>query len=269
MTLQKIGSHLSRRVGRNSKLVRLLRPTYERLLDGRGGFRRTINARESFFIDPRHRGLFPETYEPSVCSYLRANVRPGDVCLDIGAHVGIYALCLARWSAPTGSVFAFEPNPETRAILESNLERNPEGDRVRVIPEGISDRQGEATFCAAGVAGFSRLGKPNHHRPEEHLSFPVPTTTIDQFCSEWQIAPDWILIDIEGYEVAALRGARRTILAAKPKIVVEMHPLLWDSAGTSREQFAHLLATYRLDAVPLSGQVDLWAENGQVLLERT
>jgi len=267
MTLQQIGSRVSQRLGRDSALVQYLRPAYERLLDRRGGFERTVNGRETFFIDPQYRGLFPETYEPTVCDYLREHVKAGDVCLDVGAHVGIYALCLARWSNPGGRVFAFEPNPETRGVLENNLRRNPEGYRVEVVPEGVSDHTGQATFFAAGIEGFSRLGEANQERRQEHRSFQVPITTIDDFCTERDIRPDWILVDIEGYEVAALRGARETILSCGSRIVVEMHPFLWGSAGTSRATFEKLLSDYGLRAVALSGQRDIWSENGQVALQ--
>jgi FkbM family methyltransferase len=268
MDFQQLGSQLAAGIGRNSSVVRLFRPAYERLLDRRGGFRRTMNGRETFLIDPWHRGMFPETYEPSVCEFLRANVSAGDICLDIGAHVGIYALCLARWSGQNGRVFAFEPNPETRALLESNVRRNPEGQRITVVPHGVSDRPGEEIFYAAGIEGFSRLGQPNRERPEEHRALQVPITTIDDFCLEQGIRPNWILIDIEGYEVAALRGAKQTILTSGSRIMVEMHPLLWESAGTCREEFAELLAEHRLAAVALSGQADVWAENGQVVLAK-
>ncbi len=266
MALQQVASRLSQALGRDSSLVRLFRPAYETLLDRGGGFRRTVNGHETFLIDPRYRGLFPETYEPTVCDYLRANVKPGDICLDIGAHVGIYALCLARWSGANGRVFAFEPNPETRTVIESNIRRNPEGERITVVPKGVSDESGNARFFAAGIEGFSRLGEPNRERTEQHQSFSVPITTIDEFCGKHRIRPDWILIDIEGYEVAALRGARRTILSCGSRVVVEMHPFLWESARTSQTEFMRLLAEYRLSARALSGQADLWRENGQVLL---
>jgi FkbM family methyltransferase len=265
--LQQLSSRISQHIGRDHALIRFCRPAYEHLLDHRGGFLRTINGRDSFLIDPHHRGLFPETYEPAVCNFLRANVRPGDVCLDIGAHVGIYALCLARWSSPRGRVFAFEPNPAARAVLESNLARNAEGKRVTVIPQGISDHAGDATFYAAGLEGFSRLGSPNRERREMHHSFTVPLTTIDDFCARRQLQPNWILIDIEGYEVAALRGAVRTLAHPKTRLIVEMHPFLWAYAGTSRTVFKRLLEELHLRPVALSGQKDVWSENGQVVLE--
>jgi len=266
--LQQLSSRISQRIGRDSAVIRLCRPAYEHLLDHRGGFHRTLNGRETFTIDPHHRGLFPETYEPALCDFLRANIKPGDICLDVGAHVGIYALLLARWSAPNGHVFAFEPNPATRAVLESNLSRNPEGERVTMIAQGISDHAGDATFYGAGIEGFSRLGAPNRDRRETHRSFVVPLTTIDRFCARYWLRPDWILIDIEGYEVAALRGALRTLAIGTTKFIVEFHPSLWGESGTSRHEFIRLLEELRLRPRALSGQSDLWRENGQVLLER-
>lgn len=272
MKLQQLSARAAQRFGHENPIIRTLRPIYEGLLDlatGGRGFQRTVNGSEAFYIDPRHRGLFPETYEPLTYEFLRRSVKPGSLCLDIGAHVGIYALSLARWAGPNGKVFAFEPSPETRAVLESNIHRNRFDDRIGVIPKGVSDRQSDATFFAADLAGFSRLGEPNPERLESHKSFNVSLTTIDAFCAERNIRPNWILIDIEGYEVAALKGARQTVASGRGKlgIVVEMHPFLWNSAGTSKEEFSSLLADYTLKARALSGQQDLWAENGQIALD--
>jgi hypothetical protein len=76
------------------------------------------------------------------------------------------------------------------------------------------------------------------------------------------------LLDIEGYEAAALKGARSMIEAGREHLglIVEMHPFLWTHTGTSREEFVALLRELRLSPRPLSGQRDLWAENGQILL---
>lgn len=272
MNLQQLSARVSQRIGRDNPFIRALRPLYEGALDlatGGRGFQRTVNGTESFYIDPRHRGIFPETWEPTVYEFLRSSVKPGSVCFDVGAHVGIYALSLARWTGPTGQVFAFEPNPETRKVLAGNIRRNQLHDRITVVPQGVSDRSTQAQFFAADLAGFSRLGEPNPERPEQHTELTVSLTTIDEFCAANKVQPDWILLDIEGYEVAALNGARQTIESGRGRlgIVVEMHPFIWTSAGTSREEFAALLNELHLRPRALSNQTDLWSENGQVLLE--
>lgn len=270
--LQNIASIVSGILGRESRLVRVLRPGYVRLLElatqGRG-FDRKFNGHECFHIDPRHRGYFPEIYEPTVCDFLRNHVRPGAISLNVGAHVGFYALSLAWWSRPEGRVFAFEPNPLTRALLANHVERNGFKDQIEIMSQAISDAPGEATFYAAGVAGFNRLGQPNPERHETHSPIRVQVTTIDEFCITRGVSPDWLLMDIEGYEVAALKGAFKTIKAGRNHlgILVEMHPFLWKRSGTTRRELELLLDAHGLKAVPLTGQPDPLAENGVAFLE--
>jgi FkbM family methyltransferase len=270
--LQNLASLISRAFGRENILIKAVRPSYERLLEtttrGRG-YIRTFNGHESFYIDPHHRGYFPEAYEPAVCEFLRQRVKAGAVSLNIGAHVGFYAMCLARWSRPDGRVLAFEPNPVTRSVLASQVERNRLTAQIEIVSEAVSGEAGEAKFYAAEAAGFNRLGQPNPIRQEDHIPIRVPVTTIDAFCLASSISPDWLVMDIEGYEVAALDGGRKTIKAGRPHlgIVVEMHPSLWPLSGTSRSQFEVLLKDLRLRAVPLTGQFDPLAENGVAYLE--
>ena len=269
--LQRLASHASGLLGRDSAIIRALRPLYEALLDrataGRG-FVRVVNGRERLRVNPRWRGLFPEVYEPSVCAYLRDGVRPGDVCLNVGAHVGLITLCLAEWSKPGGRVFAFEPNPRTRAILSDHVRRNAARDRVEVVGAAVADAAGTADFFADEAEGTSRLGAPSPERARAHDRITVPVTTLDVFCAERKLRPDWIVMDVEGYEVAALRGARGTLLAGDCGLVVEMHPHLWASAGTSRAQLESLLAELRLVPYGLQGQRDPLAVPGVVALKR-
>lgn len=269
--LRRTARWVSGTLGRDTALINALRPAYDRLLDwstGGRGVVQELNGHERFRIDPHQRVHFPEVYDPDVCAYLRARVRPGDDCLNVGAHVGVYALCLAHWSAPGGRVVAFEPNPAARAVLEKHVALNGLAGRVEVVPQAVSGASGEATFFAAGLAGFSRLGRPNPERPDA-TPITVPVTTLDAFCAGRGLAPRWLVMDIEGYEAAALAGARATVRAGRGRlgIVVEMHPTLWPAAGTSREQVEALLAELSLRPVALAGQADPLAEQGMVHLD--
>lgn len=271
MSLQAIARSISGAVGRESAVIRALRPLYERLLDlttGGRGFRRRVNNDLQFWVDPRYRGYFPEVYEPPVYAFLRANVKPADVSLNVGAHMGIFAMTLAASSAPGGVVYAFEPNPDTRVALESHIRRNGFEDAIRVISMAVSDRSGASSFFAADSHGFSRLGAPNPDRDETHQEVAVAVTTIDEFCAARSIEPTWIVMDIEGYEIAALRGATQTILAGSVELIIEMHPPLWEVSGSSREEMETLLHELDLHPVPLMGQLDPLGEYGVVRLVR-
>ena len=77
----------------------------------------------------------------------------------------------------------------------------------------------------------------------------VPAWSIDRFCAERNIAPTVIKIDVEGAELAALRGARATIASAGPRLqlFVEMHPQLWPSFGITAEDIRRECDTQGLD----------------------
>ncbi|HEY0546076.1 MAG TPA: FkbM family methyltransferase [Pyrinomonadaceae bacterium] len=271
--LRRTARTVSNTLGRESGVINALRPAYDRMLDwsSRGkGIVQTINGHEQIRIDPRHRAHVPEVYDPEVCRYLRERVQPGAVCLNIGAHVGIYALCLAQWSRPGGRVYAFEPNPATRAALEKHVALNDAGEQIEVIAQAVSEAQDEAEFFATELEGFSRLGQPNPEASHEKLTaVTVPITSVDAFCAGRKLSPDWITMDIEGYEIAALSGARETIKAARGRLrlIVEMHPGLWLSTERTREQLETLIAEMNLTPVCLTGQADPFADYGIVLLE--
>jgi len=270
--LQEAGRRVSERLGREGPLVRLLRPAYERALDvatlGRG-YLRVVNGRERCYVRPSARGLFPEVYEPEACDYLRSRVRPGSVCLNVGAHVGIYALCLAEWSKPDGMVAAFEPNPATRAVLADHVRRNGLGGRVVVEALAVGGRIGTADLAAAPLSGTARLGVPNPESDLVHERVPVEVCTLDAYCGARALEPDWIVMDIEGCEVEALAGARGVLASGRGRLglVVELHPHLWCLAGTGRGELERLLGEAGLEARALTGQRDPLQEPGVVALE--
>ena len=268
--VRSLARAVSSLLGRRSAPIRALRPAYNRLLhiaSGGRGVWWTANGRERFRIDPGLRQYFPPEYDPSVHAFLRERVKPGSVVLDVGANLGVYALCLARWVGPHGRVFAFEPNPATRRALERHIALNALQDQVTVVGEAVGASNGDATFTAIGVEGYSRLGAENPDLPGG-TPITVPMTTLDAFCERERISPDWIVLDIEGYEAAALRGGRATVVK-RPGLVVEMHPSLWAASNTSREEMETLLTELGLHPAPLTGQADAFKDYGIVSLEPT
>ena len=168
--LESIAARVSGLLGRGSPLIRQLRPAYETLLrwsNGRHGIPCTINGVE-FRRDPRCRQYYPGNfdYEPAVAAYLRAMLKPGQICFDVGANVGYYILQFAYWTHPSGRVVAFEPNPGPRNVLERQIAVNRLTDRVEVVAAAAADRSGEASLYLPaedrqGLDGVSRLGSPD------------------------------------------------------------------------------------------------------------
>ena len=152
--------------------------------------------------------------------------------------------------------------------MTKHITLNQAADRIEVIHDAVSDRSGRATFFATDLEGFSRL---NARNPAVSHGTPltVETTTVDAFCAARGVSPDWIVMDVEGLEIAALEGARNTIRRGRGRLrlLVEMHPDIWSLAGGSRERMADLLDSLGLRAVPLQGHTDALASQRVVLLE--
>jgi len=250
-------------------ISRYTRQAYEKLLElatrGRG-LKRHLDG-EAFRIIPRHRYLLDERREPGLRAFIREHVKPGENVLDVGSHVGLYALYFARWTR-TGQVHAFEPNPVTRSALVEHVRLNGFAGRIVVRDMAVSDAIAEKDFFALPFEGMSRLGGENPELTGKTTRIRVQTTTLDDYCEKEGLSPSWLRMDIEGFEVAALRGARRLIDARRGtlNIVVEMHPDIWMDSGDTPESFATLLAALRLEAIPLSGQKDPLREYGIVHL---
>lgn len=261
----------SRRVGPNSWLGRAARPASEQLLRWNtrdSGLAWEINGIPCR-IDPDCRSVMHPMYDAPVAAYLRSRVKPGAVCFDVGANVGVWVIQFAHYVGASGRVVAFEPNPGARALLEKHVSLNRLEAQVTVVPAAVSAVAGEATLFAAAADGMSRLAEPNPALGADSRPITVPVVTLDDYCDRHRTEPDWIFLDIEGFECEALRGARQLMArrGADLGIVVEMHPSGWPSANTSRAEFEALLSEFGRRAVPLAGQADPLGEYGIVALE--
>ena len=211
-----------------------VRPTLERaygrllqVLTAGRGVAWHVGDGTTFRIDPRCRWIRNPAYEKSVVEYLRSRIRPGDCCVDVGAHVGYYALQMAHWSAPNGQVIAFEPNPTARDVLAANVRLNRLGTRISVEAVAVSDAAGTARLFHGGeTSGLSRIGAPNP-QSDGGPSIDVPVVTLDGYCARQHVIPQWVLIDAEGLEMEVLAGASGLLVDRRCSFVIEMHPDLW------------------------------------------
>jgi FkbM family methyltransferase len=252
-----------------SPLVSALRPAYDHFLGavyGRHGLPRRFPGESPVRIRPRYRSLSANA-EPGVFAALKSRVRPADVVLDVGANLGVYSLLMGRWVGDAGRVFAFEPAPLALAALRDHIALNGLAGRVEAVGRAVGDRTGEATFYAHSYNGENSLNAGHARRVAAARPTRVPVITIDAFCEAERIAPALIKIDVEGWELHALRGARATLARCRPAVVVELHPSLWPEVGVCAAEAADVLAHLGCRAVSLDGRADSLAAHGHVILE--
>lgn len=177
-----------------------------------GGARLRLDLRESLQRDYLF-GLF-DRYELEI---VRELLRGADF-VDVGAHVGLYTVTAARETP--GRVLAIEPNPQARAQLLENVSLN--GLRnVTVVPTAVADEPGRALLHVPATPdpSFSSLeaGRFAEGDPVE-----VEVTTVDAEIAHAGLHPTLVKIDVEGGEVRAALGMKRTIAVYRPAILVEV-----------------------------------------------
>ena len=151
-------------------------------------------------------------------SVFLGQVSAGGVVLDIGANLGEYTVLAARAIGPTGRVLAFEPNPHARQRLLRNLELN-QLSNVEVIPFAVGSSDGEGVLSVPeGDSGLGTL-RVAVSATECHR---VAIRRIDGLLSDEDLHRlKLIKIDVEGWELEVLSGARETLAKSKPVVLYE------------------------------------------------
>ena len=159
---------------------------------------------------------------------LRRLVRPGMHVVDVGANIGLYSLLLARLVERSGSVLAFEPDPNLFAILRENCVRN-NATNIVLFQCALGQRNGLAPFHRSAFnSGDNRLG----HVAMGCDAVEVKVERFDDFQPE--SIPDFVKIDVQGHELAALSGMEHA-LSANPnvRVLFEFAPAALRKAGTA------------------------------------
>jgi len=142
------------------------------------------------------------TYQYRKLEYALQYVHQRRCAVDIGAHVGLWSMHLA---ALFDSVWAFEPNPVTADLWPWNV---PESNAT-LLRCALGDRRGSVGL----------LGTPEH---TGHVQIagdgPYPLDTLDSFDLQ---DVDFVKIDVEGHELAVVKGGEQTLRRCRPVVVVE------------------------------------------------
>jgi FkbM family methyltransferase len=171
-------------------------------------------------------------WEPHVTLAFRRGLRAGDVCIDIGAHIGYYTLLGSKLVGPVGHVYAFEPSPSRYQALAANLVRNGLTNVTALnLAAGVGDGSAvlyEAPRMNTGNSGLSPrlLDSPVAGQAEDYGRVEVRVCAVDcvvpvEVFSRVRV----IKVDVEGYEVEALRGLESILDVGAPiALIVEMSP---------------------------------------------
>ena len=143
--------------------------------------------------------------------------RKGNVVLDVGAHVGKYALRLSREVGEEGLVIALEPHPETFKALARGAALSP---FKNIVPLDVAawNEERRLPLFVGGMAGTHSLKRDFGLGRVE-----VQAKPLDKILKELGVnRVDWVKIDVEGAELEALEGMGNALKQYHPKIVIEV-----------------------------------------------
>jgi FkbM family methyltransferase len=194
--------------------------------------------------------FFRGSYSGGQLVVLRRLLSPDAVFVDAGANQGEFTVCAAG-RLPDGHVFAFEPVPAVRERLERNVAGNGFGN-VTICPVGLSDEnQDDVPIYGADSAfsdGTQHMGLPTLFDVSGRSS-PLAQITLrrlDEELPEGQRV-DVMKVDVEGAELAVLKGAAQTIQREKPTIIFEANAETCEAAGYSVEALFEWLERHGYD----------------------
>lgn len=176
--------------------------------------------------------------EDPVRQALREQLRVGDVCLDVGANVGVMTLLAASCVGPTGRVIAVEPNPDNVQLLYRGILIN-RFTNVEVLPLAAGDRR--QVFSLRGRSNTELVDLETADQPGAL----VQAVVLDELLGDLPRL-DVVKMDIEGSEPAACRGLRRLLTTHRPALVVEFNPSCIDR----RQEDAQLFLEQILELYP-------------------
>lgn len=162
--------------------------------------------------------------EAGTMQWIDTSVQAGERFLDIGANVGIYALAAAHRVGAGGKVYAVEPHKPNAVALMRNILRNNMQDRVDVLAIALSDQRMVAAFNYKTFEPSSTGSQLNETTAGGKAFTPearevVLGLSVDELIdAKAMAAPHHVKIDVDGIELAILRGMRTLLTSAdKPR----------------------------------------------------
>ncbi|MGE6786758.1 FkbM family methyltransferase [Ensifer adhaerens] len=179
--------------------------------------------------------LIYRQWEPDLSELFTRLITPEMVFVDVGANIGYFTVLVAAKAGTAARVFAYEPNPRLIPIMKKSIDANWSAAPVTLHEAAASDETGSATLFIPTSKG----GNASMAYAKDGAEVIVPMVTLDETLPA-DLVVDLMKIDIEGFELFALKGANRTIERNPSiKIVLEWSLDQTEAAGVDPKEIAN------------------------------
>lgn len=228
-----------------------------------------------YLIDPNDIIMAPNLivyrqWESDLSSYIWNSLNPNSVFVDIGANFG-YFTCLAAsriGRSGSGQVFAIEPNPNCLRLIDKNIMINWSMAPVTIFRGAAGENEGKAKLAIPRNRAANASLSVNALSVDDVNLTDVSIKPLDSIIPA-DLIVDFLKIDVEGHEFAALSGAKSVISRSKNiKIILEWSPSQMKDAGYTAQSMHALFSSLSLrpfrmtdsglletgEATPISGE---------------
>lgn len=191
-------------------------------------------------------------WEPGMTRWLQSRLSAGDVLVDIGANVGVFAVLGSRLVGSTGRVVAIEASPTFHHRLTQHAELNG-CDNIRAVNAAVSDSRKTLTFILASSNNMGANSIVPYDGPAES-TFEMEALPLSELLDSDEVARARVIkIDVEGAEGGVVRGMKALLEQLRPdvEIAVEVTPDRMSQLGDSVDELLDIMRehgfhTYRL-----------------------
>ena len=163
--------------------------------------------------------------------------------LDVGAHFGVFSLAALHYGGRTASAVAVDPSGTAARMLALHARLNGCADRLLVVQACAGEMEGWRGMLDTGVIGAGYFVEADANRRAEDLST-VRAVSIDALCEELAFTPTHLKIDVEGEELAVLRGASGLLTGSpRPTVFLELHNEILADRGRSADDVVSWLTS--------------------------
>jgi len=219
-----------------------------------------------FFIDPEDMVIAPQMvvyrqWEADLSNLFIQLCNPDTVIVDVGANFGYFTILAASriGLGGSGKVYSFEPNPKMAKLVRLNMEVNWSIAPVEFLESAVAENSGDVVLHVPMAHGANAsLSAPEDFQSE---AVSVKSVRLDDVIPS-DVKVDLMKVDVEGHELAVLRGAQEVIRRSPNlHLVIEWSRKQMHEAGVDPREIISLLEDFtpykiELGSAPLDHPVD-------------
>jgi FkbM family methyltransferase len=190
---------------------------------------------------------------------------------DVGGDQGLFTLFFAHRAGGGGKVVVFEPNPQSCARIQRNVELN-DFHNVRIMPVGLGNRHEKLTFTyppfepARGTANHTIARQIEQEAGARVCEIEVSRLD-DEIARRGLPAPQFIKLDVEGMEYDALLGMQETLLKHRPRLSIEIHGATMEEKILNAERVVNRLDAWGYDMLHIESNTVVNSQNPECTCE--